>query len=147
VDPPAVRIWPLVLPGERLRRNARDVVGVDIAMNKPQRIQLRRTKGWTMPDNTVKVDRSTIYGNPFRVESGFSPAQAANQFRRWLAGDALILEQFPDLEERRQKLLKALPKLRGRNLACWCPLPEPGQPDRCHAAALIEIASKPESQQ
>jgi hypothetical protein len=112
---------------------------------KPQRIQLQRAKGWAMPDNTAKVDRSTIYGNPFRVESGFSPAQAANQFRRWLAGDALILEQFPDLEERRQKLLKALPKLRGRNLACWCLLPAPGEPDRCHAAVLIELANSPET--
>lgn len=32
---------------------------------KPQRIQLKRTKGWKMPPNTVKVDRSTRWGNPF----------------------------------------------------------------------------------
>jgi hypothetical protein len=99
-----------------------------------------------MPDNTVKVDRSTIYGNPFRVESGFSLAQAANQFRRWLAGDPLIVTNYPDLEERRVKLLKSLPRLRGRNLACWCPLPAPGEPDRCHAAVLLELANSPEPQ-
>jgi hypothetical protein len=34
----------------------------------PKRIQLRRTKGWRMPANTVKVDRSTKYGNPFRTD-------------------------------------------------------------------------------
>jgi hypothetical protein len=34
----------------------------------PQRIQLKRTKGWRMPANTVKVDRTTIFGNPFPVE-------------------------------------------------------------------------------
>ncbi len=33
---------------------------------KPQRIQLKRTKGWKMPPNTVKVDRTTRYGNPWR---------------------------------------------------------------------------------
>lgn len=27
--------------------------------DRPIRIQLRRTKGWRMPPNTVKVDRST----------------------------------------------------------------------------------------
>lgn len=113
---------------------------------KPRRIQLQRTKGWAMPDNTTKVDRSTVYGNPFRVEAGFSPDQAVNQFRRWLASDTLILAQFPDLEERRQKLLKALPRLRGRNLACWCPLPKPDEPDRCHAAILLELANSPEPQ-
>jgi hypothetical protein len=34
----------------------------------PKRIQLRRTKGWRMPANTVKVDRSAKYGNPFRTD-------------------------------------------------------------------------------
>ena len=29
----------------------------------PVRVQLRRTKGWRMPENTVKVDRTTRYGN------------------------------------------------------------------------------------
>lgn len=32
---------------------------------KPQRIQLSRAKGWRMPANTVKVDRTTRWGNPF----------------------------------------------------------------------------------
>lgn len=33
----------------------------------PERIQLRRTKGWRMPPDTVKVDRTTKWGNPFVV--------------------------------------------------------------------------------
>jgi len=32
---------------------------------KPVRIQLSRRKGWRMPADTVKVDRSTRWGNPF----------------------------------------------------------------------------------
>ena len=32
---------------------------------KPRRVQLSRQKGWRMPANTVKVDRSTKWGNPF----------------------------------------------------------------------------------
>lgn len=31
----------------------------------PKRIQLSRRKGWKMPPNTIKVDRSTRWGNPF----------------------------------------------------------------------------------
>lgn len=34
-------------------------------MTAPRRIQLSRVKGWRMPPNTVKVDRSTKWGNPF----------------------------------------------------------------------------------
>lgn len=34
-------------------------------MAGPVRIQLSRRKGWRMPENTVKVDRTTKWGNPF----------------------------------------------------------------------------------
>jgi hypothetical protein len=33
-----------------------------------ERVQLKRTKGWRMPPDTVEVDRGTIYGNPFTTE-------------------------------------------------------------------------------
>ena len=33
----------------------------------PQRIQLRRTNGWRMPENTVKVARPGIFGNPWKI--------------------------------------------------------------------------------
>jgi hypothetical protein len=37
--------------------------------------------------------------------------------------------------------LEALPLPRGKNLACWCALPEHGGPDICHAALLLELAN------
>jgi hypothetical protein len=33
----------------------------------PRRIQLSRSKGSRLPARTVKVDRSTRWGNPYRV--------------------------------------------------------------------------------
>ncbi len=41
----------------------------------------------------------------------------------------------------REKVLAALPTLRGKNLACWCPLPGVGEQDDCHAAVLLELAN------
>ena len=35
-------------------------------------------------------------------------------------------------------------ELAGKNLACWCPLPAPGEPDICHAAVLLELANTTE---
>ena len=32
--------------------------------------------------------------------------------------------------------------LRGKDLACWCPLPAEGEPDICHAAELLRIANE-----
>lgn len=34
----------------------------------PERIQLRRQKGWRMPPDAVKVDRTTRWGNPFNFK-------------------------------------------------------------------------------
>lgn len=35
----------------------------------PERIQLRRTKGWRLPENTVVVSRPSKWGNPFRFKT------------------------------------------------------------------------------
>jgi len=43
------------------------------------------------------------------------------------------------LMERRKVVLSGLPSLRGKNLACWCPLDQP-----CHADVLLELANGPE---
>ena len=52
-----------------------------------ERVQLKRTKGWRMPPDTVKVDRQTIYGNPFAMEKR-ERAEAVAMFRDWLTGPA-----------------------------------------------------------
>lgn len=97
----------------------------------PARVQLKRAKGWRMPPNTVKVDRSTKWGNPFRVSVATSPTESVTKFRRWLSGEKVgvamkvAAECYPDPKE-----------LRGKNLACWC---SPGEP--CHADVLLEIAN------
>jgi Domain of unknown function (DUF4326) len=93
-----------------------------------------------MPANTVKVDRTTLFGNPFSVkEHGLDRAVVLH--RAWLTGRSIDKEQSAELRQRRKAVLEALPTLRGKNLACWCPLPEGGEPDYCHAALLLELAN------
>lgn len=114
----------------------------------PARIQLRRTRGWRMPAGAVKVDRTTLFGNPFSAEA-FGRPQAVALHRSWITGeisDAEISAGYTrDLAEqlitRRRRVCEALPTLRGRDLACWCSLPEPYDCDVCHAAALLELAN------
>ncbi len=36
-------------------------------MATPKRIQLRRTRGWRMPEGAIKVDRTTKWGNWYKV--------------------------------------------------------------------------------
>jgi hypothetical protein len=100
----------------------------------PDRIQLSRAAGWRMPPNTVKVDRSTLYGNPwaagptrgFNVPMEVHPwwlgieqmipagplttATAVFTFRTWLqkdkiADDLLPVELTLDGQRRRDERL------------------------------------------
>ncbi|WP_425087815.1 DUF4326 domain-containing protein [Stappia sp.] len=109
---------------------------------RPRRIQLRRTKGWRKPPNTVVVSRPSVFGNPFTVaaarEVGFAdPHKAAvDEFRAWLSGNPLTIVPVKNGKMRRQTILARLPELRGKNLACWCPLDSP-----CHADVLLEMAN------
>jgi hypothetical protein len=111
----------------------------------PRRIQLRRSKGWRMPANTVKVDRTTLFGNPFAIKD-YGHDRAVALHRAWLTGkpiDAPVPSgQAQRLAARRQQVLEALPSLRGKHLACWCALPRRGEPDNCHAALLLQLANR-----
>lgn len=104
---------------------------------KPVRIQLRRTKGWRMPPNTVKVDRTTKWGNPFVVGKPGGAYTAMVKDRR----HAYLL--FKSIALKNERLAEAArAELRGKNLACWCPKDNPYE-DCCHAAVLLEIANAP----
>ena len=115
----------------------------------PQRIQRKRTKGWRMPEGAVYVGRPTKWGNPWQV-----------------GGDAqIVMRDTPKGETQRLSLVRMWPEtvvalyriyithasiydigldakrldlseLRGKDLACWCPLSSP-----CHADVLLELAN------
>jgi integrase len=55
-------------------------------MTRPLRIQLSRKKSWRMPPNTVKVDRSTKWGNPFIVGVHGTREYCVKLFRYLMAG-------------------------------------------------------------
>jgi hypothetical protein len=105
----------------------------------PGRLQRRAAEAGACPRTRVKVDRSTLFGNPFlAVDYGSNGAVAL--FRAWITGRCANVCLAPEakraLARRRTDILGALPALRGKNLACWCPLPSRGEPDTCHAANL-----------
>jgi Domain of unknown function (DUF4326) len=80
-----------------------------------------------MPANTVKVDRSTRWGNPFRVTSRTNLAESITMFEHWLKNN----------RAGRRLAREAAIELKGKNLACWCPLDGP-----CHAEILLRVANQ-----
>lgn len=99
----------------------------------PIRVKLSRAKGWKMPENTVKVDRTTRWGNHDFVVGEYhdDPAECVEMFHHDLDKCSVF---HPDQYE------AYLAPLRGKNLACWCALDAP-----CHADVLLEEANRPES--
>lgn len=115
-----------------------------------KRIQRRRTKGWRMPEGAVYVGRPSRWGNPYSVgdpdpewcgqsialttrgiEARPLDAQGTTYHFRLYAIDRLGRE--PDWLE----------PLRGRDLACWCPLTDDqGNRVPCHADVLLDLANR-----
>lgn len=119
---------------------------------KPIRVQLSRKKGWRMPPNTKKVDRTSRWGNPYAV-SDYGRDRAIQLFRNTMYGfwSAALFDDDPDgqmlqayrthtefLKSHGHLMTQTLARadLRGKNLACWCPLDK-----LCHADVLLEIAN------
>lgn len=115
-----------------------------MATEAPKRIQRRRTKGWRMPEGAVCVTRPSVFGNPFTVAAARDADYRGTDeelrlwcidlFRQWVTKGEFW--EGPEAEKRRSELLRRLPELRGKHLACFCP---DGRP--CHADILLELAN------
>jgi len=105
---------------------------------KPERIQLRRKKGWTMPEGTVKVDRSTSWGNPFVVSKHGTRNECVKKFILLCAGHICLTDNnIQEQDAFRNQLKEHIDELQGKNLACWCSKDGP-----CHADVLLYIANE-----
>ena len=130
----------------------------------PERIQLRRTKGWRKPEGAIVVSRPSKWGNPVRIttEQGRyavmyrvhglpmdpkgGPAlcdlDSARHFAAWYFESHLLNDRYvdyPSIDEIRAELA-------GHDLACWCPpraVSRNGSLGRinCHADVLLEVAN------
>ena len=101
---------------------------------KPTRIRLSRGRGWRLQTVSValnglpavKVTRPSRWGNPFRVSDAMPRDQTVAAFRGHMA----------DMLDEPGNIIP-LDELRGKNLACWCPIDGP-----CHADVLLELANR-----
>lgn len=110
-----------------------------LSSDAPIRVQLRRTKGWRMPSNTVKVDRTNKkFGNIFTI--GCNPSQFSAALPMTCSSAADAVSCFRYYADTWMALSGGnwIAPLKGKNLACWCSLDAP-----CHADVLLELANKP----
>ena len=135
-------------------------------MTRPQRVQLKRTKGWRKPEGAVVVSRPSRFGNPFRAYiakcCGWWDVIDDNGVT-YLVGhdrvhaDPTRYQEPTKLDAVRESVrlyndeltywvggrmswdpefAAAVADLRGKDLACWC---TPDSP--CHADVLLKVAN------
>ncbi len=126
----------------------------------PERIQLRRTKGWRKPEGAVVVSRPSKWGNPYTIKMMQERIDELSRIGRGaglalIGARRLVVDAFrsdltfgpdsrwwwygPHVQIIRIKSALQNGELSGRDLACWCPLDQP-----CHADVLLELANKGE---
>lgn len=114
----------------------------------PKRIQRKRTKGWKMPRNTVSVTRRGRFGNPFvwqplveRLGKDAAIEASVLAFQTMIEDRIIAPRHLPEIDayyrgEPVPSIMEIARNLRGKNLACWCPLDQP-----CHADVLLRLAN------
>jgi len=120
-------------------------------MSDPKRVQRSRAKGSKLEPGAVCVSRGTRWGNGYKV------SRHPRGWRvEWLNGETARVHQ--DIDEARAHAVQLYEKdlaaisnmdvlgdqlradietLRGKTLACWCPLDSP-----CHADVLLALANE-----
>ncbi len=100
----------------------------------PERIQRKRTKGWTKPEGAVNCTRPGKWGNPFEGPDAVERFERAFRHPPGIdvrvgvdasLADTLHLGRIHyDIHELRD----------AKYLMCWCPLDQP-----CHVDTIIEL--------
>jgi hypothetical protein len=136
----------------------------------PIRIQRRRTKGWRMPPGTIYVGRGSRWGNPFWVgqrcrlvwlpmtdaellkfdfeERDVNIGGTVVRARKMLPNRIVYFPKPLEIDDVirwysqhvRDNAIDLEP-LRGKDLACWCPLTSNGVYVPCHADVLLSVAN------
>lgn len=130
----------------------------------PKRLQRSRKRGWRKPENAVIVDRTSRWGNPFKLVGDQIYINASHRRKIldpwvWLClGDEekllslykmvvtgaaekvdfrVVVDSLDDISHWVEHFQKQdLSELKGKDLICFCALDKP-----CHADVLIEVVS------
>ncbi|MEU9947048.1 DUF4326 domain-containing protein [Streptomyces sp. NPDC047939] len=117
----------------------------------PERIQRKRTKGWTAPAGSKYVGRGTRWGNPWVVAqtrtgwavnwAGDGPARPDCTVTTDNRGAAHVMAVglYREFAESTVGFaVRARVELKGRDLMCWC-----AESLSCHVEVLLALANAP----
>ena len=77
----------------------------------------------------IKIDRTTIWGNPYSCEENTSAIYKVNTRKE-------SIEKYREYILNNKELLERLPELKGKVLGCWC------KPSACHGDVLADLLNR-----
>lgn len=90
-----------------------------------------------MPEGALDVTRSSKWGNPFIVSPTARPGTRSGCLYICVPTIEDAVECFREMMAMQtEATAQAIEELRGKDLACWCPIGSP-----CHADVLLELAN------
>lgn len=118
----------------------------------PQRVQLRRARGYRLPPGAIAVSRPSRFGNPYKAGQDYAwadgepcPFPQPGPLDIW-PGERMVTCESTEqaIDWYRSLITQAIPtlaadarrELAGHDLACWCPLSSP-----CHGDVLLELCN------
>jgi len=70
-------------------------------------------------DFDARIDRRTIWGNPFRIDHDGTREEVIAKYKAWIVCQPQLLARLGELKDKR--------------LGCWC------KPLACHGDVLVEL--------
>ena len=111
---------------------------------------MKRVKGFKLQEESRKINgllcvlvsRPSKWGNPYKIGNIVEISSNTPIKRIQLTSAEAVVSMFEEYlgyeEMIESNLWKSMKKeLKGKNLACWCPLDQP-----CHADVLLKIANQ-----
>lgn len=88
--------------------------------------------------NTMLIDRTTQWGNPFAISKTRSREDVIEQFKHWLYAKDFVPDSAieANLTARFRWMRNHIHQLEGKYLRCWC------KPDACHGDILVQYLNE-----
>jgi hypothetical protein len=107
----------------------------------PKRIQMTRQSPWRKDNpDAVVVSRGTRWGNPFPIGKTLCTGHGRSFEQTKITDRTMAVAAFTDIlaipDRNYPSTADIIAHLRGKDLACWCPLDQP-----CHADVLLRVAN------
>ena len=104
-------------------------MAVNLINRRRRRYEWKDLRGRVGNSITVRIDRKTIFGNPFVIGRDGTRDEVIRKFTKHMHDEYAAGGEY----QRKMNSLATLVKCRNVHLACWC------SPEACHGSEMVRF--------